>query len=742
MKRFFILCVMIFLYHSIYGQNKIKGTVFDNEGNPLAGATVHIYEMNKGTFSDDKGNYYLNNIPEGYINIRFEYIGYSSVNKHIEIKDSIVDIDATLEHAVIETEEIVITGGFNSTQHENAVKIDVLKLKSNTGFISPNFSETLTKVPGVDMISKGIGVSKPVIRGLSMNDILVLNNGVRFENYQYSSHHPLGIDESGIEAIEIIKGPASLLYGSDAIGGVINFIREKPAKQNSAEGVYNMQLFSNSLGLSNNIGIKGASEKLFAGVNFGIKSHSDYLQGEGSFVPNSRFNEYSIKANTGFTDQVGSFKLFYDYNQQNLGLSEEEAVEKIDSRGRSCSIFYQKLNTHLLSLQNKLFVGKIRIDANAAYQNTELIHFGDNGEYELQMNLATISYEVKALLPSSAKNEYIIGFQGYNQKNINTNNRETILLPNATIINNSLFGLLRLEFIKNLKLQAGARYDLKSIDADDNINISNTEPFSKDYGSFSGSAGATYNLSDILFLRANIASAYRTPNLPELTSNGQHETRFELGNHDLKPESSLESDFSMHFHNETMTFDVACFYNNINNYIYISPTGITTESGLPVYKYLQSDSKLYGYEAGAHLHPRSLEWLHLQVTYSSVLGIKNNGEYLPFVPANKLNTEVKAEKEKLWFMRNAFISMLSHTALDQDNQAPDEFATDGYTIFDANIGCNIIAGKQNINLKFTISNILDKKYIDHLSTLKEVNFFNPGRNIALTINLPFIIKNK
>ena len=228
----------------------------------------------------------------------------------------------------------MVSGVYNSTQHDNAVKIDVLKLDPHTIKTTPNFSEVLTQVPGVDMISKGSGVSKPVIRGLSMNDILVLNNGVRFENYQYSSHHPLGIDEFGIEDVEIIKGPASLLYGSDAIGGVINFIKEKPAPVGTIIGDYNLQLFSNTLGMTNNFGIKGASKKFFGGIRVGQKTNADFLQGGGAFVPNSRFNEISVKANTGFTDKIGTFKLFYDFNNQKLGLVEDEAIEEITSRGR------------------------------------------------------------------------------------------------------------------------------------------------------------------------------------------------------------------------------------------------------------------------------------------------------------------------------------------------------------------------------------------------------------------------
>ena len=188
-------------------------------------------------------------------------------------------VNDSLKMCSIETEEVVVTGAFPATQHENAVKIDVLKLNPMDVRNTSNFTEVLTRIPGVDMISKGSGVSKPVIRGLSMNDILVLSNGVRYENYQYSSHHPLGIGEGGIEDVEVIKGPASLLYGSDAIGGVINFIKEKPAPQNSVAGDYTLNLFSNSLGMSNNLGIRGATEHLFGGIRVGQQSTADYLMG-------------------------------------------------------------------------------------------------------------------------------------------------------------------------------------------------------------------------------------------------------------------------------------------------------------------------------------------------------------------------------------------------------------------------------------------------------------------------------
>ncbi|MFZ4548119.1 MAG: TonB-dependent receptor [Bacteroidales bacterium] len=744
MKKIFLASAILFLSMAINAQNKISGTVTDQNNTPLSGATVFMPEINKGTSTDNNGKYELTNLPSGKFKIQFSFIGYSNVIKSIELNSSSLMVNTSLIFSIIGTEEIVITGGYNSTQHENAVKIETLKLNFKDIKSSPNFMEVLTKIPGVDMISKGSGISKPVIRGLSMNDILVLNNGVRFENYQYSSHHPLGIDEFGIEDVEVIKGPASLLYGSDAIGGVINFIKEKPAPVGTIVGDYNLQLFSNTLGMTNNLGVKGASRHIFGGIRFGQKTNSDFLQGGGDFVPNSRFNEYSFKTNGGYTGKVGTFKLFYDYYTQKLGLVEDEAIEAISYRGRENEIWYQQLKTHLLSSQNKLYLGNYKLDVNAAYQNTELIHFGEMDFYEIQMMLKTLTYETRLHLPSGENSEYIVGFQGMNQTNTNLNQRETQLLPDATTDNYSVFGLLQHTFFKKLKLQTGIRYDNKAI-ASQAIGLPETTAYraaiDKSYNSVSGSLGATYNVTEELLFRANVAAAYRTPNLAELTSNGQHETRYELGDNNLVPEKSYEMDLSLHYHKANFTIDAAGFYNLINNYIFISPTGDTTDSGLGIFKYMQNNSSLLGGETGAHFHPQAINWLHFEATYTTVLGKQANGDYLPFVPANKIKFEFRVDRKKLLIFDKPYFSINSSTALAQNHAAPDETTTDGYTLIDLSIGGNLKLKNQSVFIGISANNVLDKKYTDHLSTLKEVNLFNPGRNISLTMKVPFTIKS-
>ncbi len=743
MKNMIMLCALALLHFTAIAQNQIKGKITDHNNNPLAGATVFIPEINKGTVSDTNGLYILNNLPRGEIRIQFSFIGYNNEIKTVFLTGIKQVLDITLIEAPLESEEVVISGGYSSTQHENAVKIDVLKLNQSTNISSPNFTEILTRVPGIDMISKGNGVSKPVIRGLSKDNVLVLNNGVRFENYQYSDHHPLGIDDAGIEGVEIIKGPASLLYGADAIGGVINFIKEKNAAVGSINGDFNSDFFSNSLGFYNNLGIKGASKKFFAGLRAEHKTNADYLQGGGDFVPNSRFNEYSIKTDGGFTNKNGVFKIYYDYNMQKLGLVEDEAVEQITSRGRKNSIWYEQMNNHLFSSQNKLFIKNYKIELNASYQYAGLLHYAGEDTTEIAMNLSTITYESKIYFPSTEKSEYIVGFQGLNQVNRNYKHAEVILLPDARISNYSAFCLLQYTFFKKLRLQIGGRYDYKTTATEavgDTSMYNYRESLNMHYGSFSGSFGATYSVSDKLLFRLNLATAYRTPNLAELTSNGLHETRYEQGNKNLKPQNTLETDLSCHYHTQDITLDIAGFYNYIRRYIYLDPTNDTTEAGDKNYRYIQADAMLFGGEAGMQIHPKRVKWLLGEASFSTVTGIRNDGIYLPFIPANKLFFEVTAQKNKLGFLRNAFIKINAVTVFRQNHPAPEEDPTPEYSLLNAGVGASVKAGNQLISLSFGVNNIFDRKYVDHLSTLKECGYYNPGRNFIISLKVPFKIK--
>ncbi|MBU0488659.1 MAG: TonB-dependent receptor [Bacteroidetes bacterium] len=743
MRRILISLILGLFCNIIDAQTSVSGVVTDQKNTPLTGASVFFPEQNKGTVCAENGEYRIENLPAGKVKIQFSFMGFNTVVKTVILQKGSNEISVLLSEAVIESQEIVVTGGSVSSQHENAVKIDVLKSKDILLAGTPNFMESLTKVPGVDMIAKGQGVAKPVIRGLSMNDILILNNGVRIENYQFSENHPLGVDDNDVARVEVIKGPASLLYGSDAIGGVLNFIKEKPAPTDHIIGDYQAQFHSNTLGMSNSLGVKGASKCFSAGIRVSNKTHADYKQGGGDFVPNSRFNEWSVSANTGYTRKNGTFKVFYDYFIQELGMTVSPVRPLIIEQGRKNNIWYQDLKHHLISSQNKLFLGRFKWETNIACQSALRKLQTTIDVPVVEMNLNTLSYESKLYLPSKEKSEIILGIQGMNQTNRNQNNRIAQFLPDADVSNLGIVGLAQYTILKKLKLQGGLRFDIYYTDTYA-LGSEGTEnfqaPVSKDFSSCNGSFGATYCIKEKLMLRANFAKAYRVPNLSELTSNGEHGSRYETGNQNLNPEDAYEADVSLHYHSDYLSFDLAGFYNQIANYIFIAPTSDTTSSGMDIFRFSQTNAILFGGEAGIHFHPKSVPWFHVKGIYSTVTGEQKNGDFLPFIPAQKFRYEIRAEKEKIAFFHHTKVWVSALSALLQQNPSPFETETGGYTLVNAGVNTEVTLKNQIMNIGLSVNNIFDVEYYDHLSTLKPLGYYNQGRNICLCLKVPFGIR--
>lgn len=733
-----IIIVFIMINQNSFAQNNIEGIITDKTTNQLLPLTeVYLPEQHKGTLTDNDGKYKLKNLPNGKVKIQFSYVGYKTIIKTILINGSTTVLNIEMESSVLQAEEVVVSGGTFTTQHQNAIKIEILKSTDIAQSGTPSFTEAIANIPGVDMISKGTGVSKPVIRGLSMTNILMLNNGVKLENFQFSENHPFIIDEFGIDRIEVIKGPASLLYGSDAVGGVINVLKEKPAPVGQIIGDFNSQYHSNTQGIVSNLGVKGSSENFFWGLRGGLKSHADYRDGNGDYIPNTRFNEQSFKANLGLIKSFGLFRLYYDYNQPNLGMCVGDAVALTTENGRENKVWYQDLTNNIISTKNTLFFGKYKIDANAAYQmnNRKLQTDNNKPAFEMvDMDMNTFSYEIKTYLPSTINSEYIIGLQGASKTNRN-NDAPNHVLPDADVNDFSVFGLAQYTFFDKLKTQAGIRYDFRSIST---VAETNKDAIDTDYGNISASAGATYELNNHVLLRANLASAHRTPNIAELTQNGMYGSRYEQGNPDLKSQRSYEADLSAHFHSKYIMVDVAGFYHRINNYIFIAPTSDTITGGDKIYRYSQTNAKIYGGELSLNILP--VDWINITTTYAYLVGKQNNGSNLPFIPQNKLRVELKLKKQEMAFLKNPFLKIGGLYAAKQNNPAMFETESDSYFLLNAGAGANFKWANQLVFLSIQANNLLNKKYTDHLSTLKGMGYYNIGRNISVNLRVPFKIK--
>jgi iron complex outermembrane receptor protein len=726
------------MQQTMFSQNTLKGKIISKTNNePLGFANVYIPELSKGTQTDSNGEFIMKNLPNKKFKIQVSFIGYQTVIQTIFTNTEDTLLNIALEPSILQTEEIVVSGGIHSTQHENAIKIDLINSKDISSIGSPSFIEALTNIPGVDMIAKGSGVAQPVIRGLSKTNILMLNNGIKMENFQFSSSHPYMIDEFGVDRVEIIKGPASLLYGSNAVGGVVNVIKEKPAPTGVINGDYNMQYHTNTKGWIGNMGVKGTSESIFWGIRGGIKSHGDYKDGNGDYVPNTRFNENSIKANIGLQKNFGVFRIYYDYNRPKLGMCVSSAIDDITENGRENKVWYQDLTNHIIASRNTLFLEKYKVDINASYQmnNRRLQTDEDMATYQMvDMDMNTLSYEVKTSLPSNEVSEYIIGLQGANKTNRN-NDTPSHVIPDADVNDFSLFTLIQYSFFEKLKIQAGLRYDFRSISTEEETD---KEAVDTDYDDISTSIGATYNISPKFLLRTNLASAFRTPNIAELTQNGWHDGRYEVGDSELDSQRSYEADLSVHFHSKYIMFDISGFYNRINNYIYISPTDETTDDGYSIYQYMQNNSKLYGGELLADI--QATTGLNINAGYNYLIGKQDDGNYLPYIPQNKLRLGIKLQKEEMCFLRSPFFKIGGLYAWKQNNPSIYETETDGYFLLNAGVGTDLKIGAYFITFSAQANNLLNEKYYDHLSTLKDLDYYNIGRNISFNVQIPFKLK--
>ncbi len=626
----------------------------------------------------------------------------------------------------------ISSNAFNKIQSQNVMKIEHKSIKELQQKGAATLMEGLASIPGVSQVSTGTSIGKPVIRGLSGNRVLVYTQGVRLENQQFGEEHGLGLSDSGIESVEVIKGPASLLYGSDALGGVLYFNPEKFAKPNSYFSDFSQKFFSNTQGSNTSFGLKSSSENWKFLIRGGYNNHGDYKIPNDSLVTNTRFEEADVKSAIGYSNPKFASVLRYNLNNLNLGIPEEMGLQ---TSKRNPDYPRQGVVNHILSLHNNFFFKNSKLDADFGYISNNRKEFEDSTTPVLEMNLNTLNYDLKYYLPKIGKLETIIGVQGMSQTNRNSGSE--LLIPDANTNDIGALVTTNYEWNSNV-IQAGFRFDTRKINTKTNGVIGDEgyfESINKKFNSFNASLGYKTKLTDNLSFRFNVASGFRSPNLAELTSNGVHEgsNRYEIGNSNLKNEQNIQTDLNLEYGNSHFEFFANGFYNHINNYIFISPNGNIID-GNNVHDYLQANAKLYGGEFGIHFHPHPLDWLHITSSFETVTGQKENAEYLPLIPANKWNNNIRTEFDINNWIKKGFATVNVESIFKQNNNSTFETKSDDYTLVNLGLGGNVNINKANFDVSINANNMLNKSYISHLSRLKTDGIPNIGRNIVLGVS--------
>ncbi len=739
--KLFIKAMLLIAFSSLYAQNSIKGSVIDaNTKQGLVFANIYFSDIDRGTSTDENGSFSIQNLPSGNHKILVSLLGYETKSVTISIPNT-NNIEVSLMPSAIEMEAIIVSTPFHKLQSENVMKVEHETIKTLKANGAVNLSDGITNIAGVESVTTGLSIGKPVIRGLSSNRVLVYAQGVRLENQQFGDEHGLGLSDSGIESVEVIKGPASLLYGSDALGGVLYLNPEKFAQSNTSNADFNGNYFSNTQGYNTNVGYKSSDEYFKLIFRGSLTEHSDYKTNSYR-VTNTRFKEQDFKAGLGYQKDNIKTEFRYNLNASKLGIPEEIAEQSLS---KTPLLPFQNITNHIFSSKSTVFFNNSRLDINLGYiyndrkEFEEHHHDADEDEDEhedeheadileaaLHMKLKTANYDVKYNLPEIGKFETIVGIQGMNQ--INTNYGEEQLIPNATTNDIGVLTTSHIHFEK-VAIQLGARFDNRT------INV--VSGLSKDFNSFNGALGVKIDIAKNISTRINLATGFRAPNLSELTSDGSHEgtNRYEIGNENLKSEQNFQTDIVIEYTNDHVEFFVNGFYNAINNYIFLSPNGNTINDD-PVFVYLQNDANLFGGEIGLHLHPHPLDWLHLESSFETVTGKQTGNSYLPLIPANSLTNILRIEFEKSW-LKNGYSFVKLVSTFSQNNINTFESKTPGYSLLSAGIGGSFNLFKNEATLTLSGTNLSNKTYINHLSRLKPDGIFNMGRNIniGLTYNL-------
>ena len=628
-------------------------------------------------------------------------------------------------------DEILFSVPFHNKQIENVIRVEKVDLDDKKLISKVNISDILIDVPGVNFLKVGPHISKPVIRGLSTNRVVVYTNGIRLENQQWGYEHGLGLNQNGINSVEIIKGPSSLLYGSDAIGGVLYVNPEEFLSEEKLSVDFGSYYNSNTSGKSNNLGLKWAVKNLNFLVRGTLIDHNNFKSGEEE-IDNSGLNEKDLKVGLGFNNSILNSDFRFQKTGSNLQLPiphEEDEEEEHEEEEP-----YQKINNTIIGFKNEFFVSENSIiELNLGYIRHNRKEFGHHEEEEdeeeedeeeeheeeaaLDMFLETKSLNLKYFWTRSDKFEIVTGGQYLSQKN--NNSGDEILIPDSKMNDLGFYISSHLHF-NQIDLMLGMRTDSRGIEV-------NSKKYN--YSTFTGSSGLKYNLN-FSTLRFNLSSGYRSPNLSELFSDGVHHgtSQYEKGNVNLKEEKNVQFDMSYDYNKEGFDFGVDAFYNRVNNYIFLSPSG-TSINEYPVFEYSQSDALLYGGELFFEIYPNYAKWLESKTYLDYVRGKLINGNNLPLIPPLRLQQNFNFKYDD----KNGFLLKINFT--NNQNKVSDfETKSKSYFLFDFGYEHTFILFNNDLNISFEVNNIFNHKYYNHLSRLKNLEIQEMGRNISFGLS--------
>ena len=769
--------VYLFLFFGLIFQPKsfaqttcdfsIKGTILDGETNEaFEGVSVYVKELEKGTLTDSKGKFEIDNVCQGDYHVVYSYLGYKTYIGHYQVNEIV--FDKIILHTDTCLLESVTVYGKKPEELATFTKA-TLSGKDLDRTRGLSLGETLKEIPGVTTFRTGSSISKPVIHGLHSNRIVILNAGLRQEGQQWGNEHAPEIDPFVSDNLTVVKGAAGVRYGSDAIAGVVIVEPRTLPKEKGIAGEVNLA------GMSNNR--QGTTAALLEGKLGNRLPLTWRLQGTYKKAGNTKTPNY-YQANTGFEEQNFSYALgyekkwfstevFYSQFNTNLGIFSGSHIGSLDDLKNAInrsepavkSDFSYEINRPFQHVEHEL----VRIKLSATTTRLGKLglqlgrQFNDRSEYDvlrssvanaqkdipqLQFKLTTHSADLVFDHRQFGNFSGTIGTSFMRQSNIW---QGRFLIP--SFISNG-YGFFAIEkWSKNkIELEAGIRYDVKQLDV--YLNESGTIvqiPYT--FSNTTGTFGMVYKLRENLSWRTNIGTTWRPPTVNELYSRGLHHGAavIENGNAQLKPEQAYKAISSIESKSNKLATEIAVYYNQINDFIYLKPDlelVQTIRGAFPSFTYTQVNARFCGADLMADY---SFTKTISIIGKGSLVFAKNqtDNDFLIYTPPIRYSGTIRyspitgsfCQKHKPYTNVSAF-------RVEKQNRVPENgdyaLPPNAYTLFDAEIGADFLLGKQKINVSLQANNIFNTVYRDYLNRFRYYTD-EMGRNFSLRIKVPFVV---
>lgn len=757
---------------------QLTGSVTDlKTGEPLVGATVFVPSLKKGTATETDGRFQLAGLPAGPLTVEIRLVGYKTQTRRVSVSGETTTISFPLETEVAQLNEVVVTGlTTGATVKESPVPIMTYSKVQWLQTASTNLVDAVVKLPGMSQITTGVGLSKPVIRGLGFNRVITVHDGVRQEDNQWGEEHALQIDEYSIDRYEIIKGAGSLLYGSDGLGGVMSLITARPPQPGITQGqvLTNYQSNNGMVGGSAMVETTGQSG-LFGRIRVSGKSAGNYRNRYDGRVYGSAYREMDVNGAVGISKTWGYSQLNFSNWHQDINIvtgerdaqgryvklvridNDTEGVAPVsDAELRSRVIEkanYQNLNHAKLSWNTFAKLGRGNLSAVVSYSQNRRQEFASTltpGQPALYFFLQNVYYDLKYFMEARNGWEVTFGTSGLWQ--FNRNQGLEVLYPGYQSRDNGVVAFVQKK-TDRLTINGGIRADVRQLRInplyiDENgafteVAGRNREKrfagLDKTYSNPTASLGASYAFTPRFTVKANVARGFRAPTTPELSANGEHAGtfRYEIGNPNLRSEVSLQTDLGFVYETSELSITASLFRNAINNYTYSEKVldrfgrDSIVDPSRPIltYRYVQGNAVLYGVEGQVIYNPTGAKWLHLSGTYSLVRSRNlsaqgDSAKYLPFLPPPRVIVQAKVTRAELGrLFRNGYAQTeVEHN--QAQNQALLAFGTEtptpAFTLWNIGAGADVVNGNGQVlfSVYLSVNNILDRAYQSHQNRLK------------------------